>query len=92
MSRQIKRKEFKEIFALPGIKLIPLQFIFTQYLRPMDLFVLDPGDVEKPQPIRLADIYQCQSALYAREAFTDLHAARRFEPDVAVITLRVGHL
>jgi len=55
MSRQINRKEFKEILAFPGIKLIPLQFIFTQYLRPMDLFVLDPGDVEKPQPIRLND-------------------------------------
>jgi hypothetical protein len=57
----------------------------------MDLFVLDPGDVEKPQSIRLADIYQCQSALYARLCFTDFHAAKRFEPDVAVITLRVGH-
>lgn len=43
-------------------------------------------------PIRLADIYQCQSALYARLSFTDLHAAKRFEPDVAVITLRFGHL
>ncbi len=63
MSRQIKRKEFKEILALPGIKLIPLQFIFTQYLRPMDLFVLDLGDVEKPQPIQLADIYQSDRLL-----------------------------
>jgi hypothetical protein len=90
MSKQIKRKEFNEILRLPGLKLIPVQFTFTQYLAPMQLFVLDPGDVEKPQPIQLADVYQCQSGLFCREAFTDFHAERRFEYDVAVITLRVG--
>lgn len=92
MSKQIKRKEFFEIIALPGIKLIPLRFTFTQHLQPMELFVLDPGDNEqKPKLIQLADIYQCQSGLYSREAFSDFHTGRRFKSDVAVITLRLGY-
>jgi hypothetical protein len=92
MSRQIKRKQFKQIIDLPGLKVIPVRFTFTQYLQPIELFILDPGDnLEKPKQIQLLDIYQCQSGLYCRKAFTDAHEERRFESGVAVITLRITY-
>jgi hypothetical protein len=92
MSRQIRRKEFKQIIELPELKVIPVRFTFSQYLQPMELFVLDPGDnLEKPKQIQLSDIYQCQSGLYCRKAFTDAHEQRRFESDVPIITLRIAY-
>jgi hypothetical protein len=92
MSRQIKRKDFKEIIELPAIKIIPVRFTFTQYLQPMELFILDPGDnLEKLKQIQLSDIYQCQSGLYCRKAFTDTHEERRFESGIAIIALRITY-
>ncbi len=91
MSRQIKRKEFPEFLEFPLIRFIPVAFKFTQNLNSQELFILDPGDVDNPVRIQLHDIYQSISPLYAKEAFTDSQAARRFERDVKVITLRVGY-
>lgn len=58
MSRQIKRKEFKQIIELPAINIIPVRFTFTQYLQPMELFIVDSGDyLEKPFTLSIA---QCR--------------------------------